>query len=207
MRARKAGGIEIVLEVLKRYGVNPNVSLYGCFAISNISEADYSAQKEVCERGGVDTLLDILMLHSGSSKEVCEICCWTLSVILSSQNTHSRFCTDDVLDPVQECCEVYEDSEKVLQSLLSLMRGDDQRVTDAVARGVCTKETFPKCGDDCGCDEDVYCPKCFVQQRAFRCLTCEDKDKVKLYCETCWKRDHQGHECEEFFYPVRCSTK
>ena len=206
MRARKADGIEIVLEVLDRYGAIPNVSLYGCIVISSISEADYSAQKEVCERGGVDTLLDILMLHSGSSKEACEICCWTLCVILSSQNTHSRFCTDDVLDAVQECCEVYEDSVIILQSLLSLMRNDDPRVKDAVTRGVCTKKAFPKCGNECGCDEGIYCPKCCVQQKVFRCLTC-DKDKVKLYCETCWKRDHQGHECEEFFYPVRCRTK
>ena len=208
MRARKADGIEIVLEVLDRYGAIPNVSLYGCIVISSISEADYSAQKEVCERGGVDTLLDILMLHSGSSKEACEICCWTLCVILSSQNTHSRFCTDDVLDPVQECCEVYEDPEKILQSLLSLMRGEDQRITDVVARGVCTKEAFPKCKDECRCDEGVYCSECCVQQRAFRCLTCDnDKDKGMVYCEVCWRKDHQGHECEEFFYPVRCSTK
>ena len=206
MRARKEGGVEVVLKIINNHGKKQKKFLSRCFPLSIISEADYSAQKEVCERGGIDTLLNVFGSHRGSSKEVFEICCRALCVILSSQNTYSRFCTDDVLAAVQECCEVYEDSVIILQSLLSLMRNDDPRVKDAVTRGVCTKKAFPKCGNECGCDEGIYCPKCCVQQKVFRCLTC-DKDKVKLYCETCWKRDHQGHECEEFFYPVRCRTK
>ena len=51
----------------------------------------------------------------------------------------------------------------------------------------------------------VTVPKCCVQLKVFRCLTC-DKDKVRLYCEVCWKRDHQGHKGEELFCLVRCAT-
>ena len=205
MRAREAGGIKIVLEAMNKHIANHEICYLGCIALSNISEADYSAQKESCERGGVGTILNVLRLHGGNRK-VCEISCWAFCVILSSQDMHSRFCTEGVLSAAQECCEKHEDSKMVLQCLLSLMREEDSRATDAVARGVCTKEVFPKCGNDCGSDKGNYCPECCVQQRAFKCLTC-DKCEGMLYCETCWKRDHQGHECEEFFYPVRCGTK
>ena len=205
MRAREAGGIKIVLEAMNKHIANHEICYLGCIALSNISEADYSAQKESCERGGVGTILNVLRLHGGNRK-VCEISCWAFCVILSSQDMHSRFCTEDVLSAAQECCEKHEDSKMVLQCLLSLMREEDSRATDAVARGACTKEVFPKCGNGCRSDKGDYCPECCVQQRAFKCLTC-DKCETRLYCETCWKRDHQGHECEEFFYPVRCGTK
>ena len=205
MRAREVGGIEIVLDVINKHITNPEICCSGCIVLSNISEADYSTQKEACERGGVGTILNVLIFHGGNRK-ICEISCWALCVILSSQDMHSRFCTDDVLSAVQECCEMHEDPEMVLQCLLTLMREEDSRVTDAVARGVCTKEVFLEFRKNCGCAEGDYCPECCVQQRAFKCLTC-DKCETRLYCETCWKRDHQGHECEEFFYPVRCGTK
>ena len=132
-------------------------------------------------------------------------CCGIIGTILSSPEIHSKYCTPEVIRNVEECHEKHKDSEKIKQSLLSIKREEDPRVCDAVARGACTKEAFPKCSEDCGPDENFYCPKCCVQQKVFRCLTC-DKDKIMLYCEVCWKRDHQGHKGEEFFYPVRCAT-
>ena len=155
--------------------------------------------------GGLQVLLDILEKH-GNNTDLLSFCCYAICVTLSSQKTHSMFCTSSVLQAVQECSERHRYNVIINQFFLGLIREEDPRVQDAVSRGVCTKDVFPKCSDECGCDENYYCSKCCVQQKAFRCYTC-DKEKTKLYCETCWKRDHQGHECEEFFYPVRCGTK
>ena len=89
--------------------------------------------------------------------------------------------------------------------LLGLKREEDPCVHDAISRGVCTKEAFPRRSGNCQCDDSIYCPMCCVQQKVFRCFTC-GKDKIKLYCEVCWQRDHQGHKGEEFFCPVKCAT-
>ena len=134
------------------------------------------------------------------------MCCGAIGTLLSSPETHSKYCTPEVIRAVEECHEKHKDSEKIKQFLLSLKREEDPRVRDAAARGVCTKEAFPKCSEECKCDNNIYCPKCCVQQKAFRCLTC-DEDKTRFYCEVCWKRDHKGHKGEEFFFPVRCATK
>ena len=170
-----------------------------------MSERDHSIQKEICEKGGLSVLLKILKEYSDNSGLV-ELCCGAIGVVLSSQETYSKYCTDEVLRVVMECSEKHKEDERIKQHLLSLTRKEDPRVTDAVARGVCTKEAFPKCENDCECDEGFYCPKCCVQQKVFRCRTC-DKVKIKVYCETCWKKDHQGHECEEFFFSTRCDSK
>ena len=186
---------------------NVNVCRCGCTALWNTSEGNPSIQEEVCEKGGLPVLLEVLERYADNTKLPAS-CYGAIGVILSSQKTHSKYCTPEVLDAVRKCSEKHADSKDIKQSLLGLTREEDPRVKDAVSRGVCTKDMFPKCSDECGCEDNFYCPKCCVQQKAFRCLTC-DKDEIKLrfYCETCIKRDHQGHECEEFFYPVRCGTK
>ena len=155
--------------------------------------------------GGLQVLLDILEKHRNNT-DLLGTCCGATCVILSSQKTHSMFCTPSVLQAVRECSERHRYNAMIKQFFLGLIREEDPRVRDAVSRGVCTKDMFPKCSEECKCDENFYCPKCCVQQKAFRCHTC-DKEKTKFYCETCWERDHQGHEGEEFFCPVRCGTK
>ena len=184
---------------------DPDICGAGRSVLWYTSEGNSSVQEKVCEKGGLSVLLEVLEKYS-DDQSLLGPCCCAIGVILSSQKTHSKYCTPKVLDTVRNCSVLYEDDEDIGQFLLSLTREEDPRVKDAVSRGVCTKEMFPKCSDECKCDDNVYCPKCCVQQKAFRCLTC-DKDEIKLYCETCIKRDHQGHECEEFFYPVRCWTK
>ena len=158
----------------------------------------------MCEKGGLAVLLKILRMHS-NNLILLGSCCGTIGVVLSSPETHSKYCTPEVIRAVEECYEKHKDSGIIKHTLLSLKREEDPRVHDAVARGVCIKEAFPKCGWWCKCDDGYYCPKCCVQQKAFRCLTC-DKNEIRLYCEVCWKRDHQGHKGEELFYPVRCAT-
>ena len=184
---------------------NINVCRCGCTALWNTSEGNPSIQEEVCEKGGLLVLLEVLERYADNT-DVLESCCGAIGVILSSQKTHSKYCTPKVLDTVRNCSVLYEDDEDIEQFLLGLTRVEDPKARYAVSRGVCTKDMFPKCSDGCKCDDNIYCPNCCVQQKAFRCLTC-DKGKLRFYCETCIKRDHQGHECEEFFYPVRCGTK
>ena len=155
--------------------------------------------------GWMKILLDILEKHSDDDKNLLCLCCSTIGVILSSQKTHSMFCTTNVLQAVRECGEGHR-LYMVKKFFFGLIREEDPKVRDAVSRGFCTKHMFPKCRKKCGCDENFYCSKCCVQQRAFRCHTC-DKEEIRFYCKTCWERDHQGHECEEFFFPVRCGKK
>ena len=183
---------------------NANACKWGCCALGNIVEGNTSLQKGLCEKGGLEVLLMVLKENS-NNEELLGSCCGAIGAVLSSSETHSKYCTPEVIRAVEVCHEKYKYSEDIKQFLLSLKREEDPRVLDAVARGVCTKEAFPKCSEECGSDENYYCPKCCVQQKVFRCFTC-DKNGNWLYCEVCWKRDHQGHKGEEFFYPVRCAT-
>ena len=197
--------IEVIVNAMKENIDNINICGKGCFILWNALYKKSFLQESVCEKGGLNVLLRILKEYSDNS-ELVEFCCGAIDAVLSSKETHSKYCIDEVLRIVMECSEKHKEDEKISQHLLSLTRKEDPRVTDAVSRGVCTKEAFPKCKDECRSDEGFYCPKCCVQQKVFRCLTC-DKDEIKFYCETCWKNDHQGHECEEFFFPARCDAK
>ena len=204
VKAGATGGIEAIVKSINTHIKNSDVCECGCWALKSISVANTYFQKDACGKGGLAVLLRVLSEHSGNM-DVSEACCGTIGTILSSPETHYRYCSPEVIKAVEECYGKYKDSEKIKQSLLSLKREEDSRVHDAVERGVCTKGTFLKCNEECECDNGYYCPKCCVQQRAFRCLTC-DKDKIRLYCEVCWKRDHKGHKGDEFFCPARCAT-
>ena len=204
VKAGTAGGIEAVAKAINTHINNSGVCEQGCGALYNMTAESASLQKEACEKGVLEVLLKILKEHS-NNLDVSRECCGVVRALLSSPETHSMYCTPEVIRAIEECYEKHKDSEQIKQPFLSLKREEDPRVREAVARGVCTKEAFPKCSESCECDEGYYCPKCCVQQKAFRCLTC-DKDKARFYCEVCWKRGHQGHKGEELFYPVRCAT-
>ena len=183
-------------------------------AVWNMIEGNTEAQIKACDRE-INTLLLNILKEKGLSQDqdqdkdkdqkqdLISTAIGGLGVLLSSVDSHAIYCTPEVLEVVEECHEKYKDSEQIKQFLLGLKREEDPRVRDAVERGVCTKEIFPKCIEKSLCDDNFYCHKCCVQQKVFRCLTC-NKEGLEFYCETCWKRDHQGHKGEEFFYPVRC---
>lgn len=183
---------------------NADICDIGCTALWNISEGTHSIQKEICEKGGLNTFFYILEVHKDNLR-LLEACSGVIGVTLSNQDLYLRFVTQDILYAVEGCHDTYKGSKEIEQFFLGLTRKEDKRVRDAVERGYCTKIAFPKCSYDCMCDENAYCSRCCVQQKVFRCFTC-DKDELKFYCETCWNKDHQDHECEEFFYPARCST-
>ena len=207
--AERCGAIEAVVSAMETHAGNAAVCQGGCWALRNMSTGNRSVQKSVCEKGGLSALLGALGGCSNSSSGqgmLAACCCGAIGAVLSSQETHTKFCTPDVLRAARECRERHGGDEMVRQSCLGLAREEDAGVRAAAARGVCTKEAFPRCSDKCKCDEGAYCPRCCAQQRAFRCRTC-DKSEVRFYCEACWERDHQGHEGEEFFCPVRCATK
>lgn len=189
---------------MKMHINNALVCETGSGVLWNISEGDCSNQREVCEKGGLTVLVEMLKKHDNNIS-VLDASCAAIGMILSSQEINLKFCTQDVLSTVKECYEKHKESEQIKEFLFGITRENDPRVVSDVSRNLCTKESFKKCSDDCRCDENVYCPKCCIQQKAFVCHTC-DQGEIKFYCETCWKRDHQGHECEEFFCPVRCAT-
>ena len=204
MKTELAGGIESVVEAMNIHINNASVCENGCGVLWNMSDASTVHQKEVCKNGGLAVLLKIMSVHS-DNEAVLGLCCGAVGAVLSSPETHSMYCTPETVRCVETSYKRCRHPERIREFLCGIKREEDPRVCSAVARGTCTKEGFPKCSRECQCDENYYCPKCCVQQRAFRCHTC-DTDKVRLYCETCWKRDHEGHEGEEFFCPVRCAS-
>lgn len=196
--------METLLVAISKHIKSGEMCRVGCIIIGGICKAG-SVRKYACEKGCIDVLLKMLKAHI-DSKVICEFGCGALGTILSSRDLHSKFCTGDVLNSVRECFEKHKDSVEILHYYLGVMREEDPMINDAVARGACTKEAFPKCSDGCGPGNNTHCPKCCVQQKVFRCHTC-DKDMIRVYCETCWKMYHQGHDCEELFYPARCATE
>lgn len=177
---------------------------FGYSILHSILEANFTAQKYVCEKGHIDTLLKVLVIHK-DDRDMCKKYCRILSIIFSSNELHSKFYKKDVLNAVRKCYKIHKNSWTIFMCLSSFVRAEDPNIKNAIKYDICTEDVFAKC-DKCESDENGYCPKCCVQQKVFRCFTC-DKEEVRMYCEVCWKRDHQGHRGEEFFYPTRCATK
>lgn len=205
LKAVQYGVIDIVLNTLRTHISNPDVCKMSCGVLYNISNGNYSFQKEICEKKGLTILADVMKRYNDSI-ELLEACCSTVGTILSSQETYPKFYSPDVMNTFRECSERNKNSKLIKQFFLGSTRTEDLMVKDAIKRGICTKGMFPKCCEECECDKGIYCPECCIQQKAFKCHTCDANENV-YYCETCWKRDHQGHKCEEFFYPIRCGTK
>lgn len=208
--AGKCGAINVILSTMKIHIDNADVCKEGCDALCNISSGDFSFLKEIYGKGGLTILLEVLKKHNDDNNNtyLIELCCTVIVMIFSSQKVYSKIFTQDVLSAVRECYKKHKDSERIRHCFFCLAREEDPRVKDAVSRGVCTKDAFPRCRDDCKCDEGYYCPKCCVQQKMFRCHTCDkSKNMSRFYCEACRRKHHQGHECKEFFYLVRCETK
>lgn len=183
----------------------PNLCKYGCEALGNITSAITNFQMEVLNKDGIAVFTKISSVHMQNT-ELMECWCNTLGTVFSSRAIYDRYCSQEIIKKAEECYMEHKDSEVIKQFFLGLKRENDQKVNYLVTRGMCTKKGFPKCSKECRCDEGFYCPKCCVQQKVFKCRTC-DKNDTKFYCEACWKRDHKGHDYEEFFYPVRCSSK
>lgn len=209
--AARSGVIEVTLGCMKRWvsEVDKNDNIYpyeeGCRVLCYISGGNSSIQRHICERGGLIILLKILKRYDGN-QGILEACCGAIEGVLSSQETRTEFLTKNVLGAVQEFREGHKRDGRIQQLFLSLKELEDPRVLYSIEEGKCTNEAYPKCREECGCEEGVYCIKCCVQQRMFRCYTC-DRTEVKFYCEVCWKRDHEFHLGKTFFFPGRCATK
>ena len=173
-----------------------------CGAIWGAVEGSYKVQSAACTVGIVSTLLDIMKIPEISDERSGSIM-GSIGLLFSSEKSLTEHCTPEVLSEIEAFCRKHEDSKKARMFLMGIKREEDPRVRDAISRGVCTKDAFPKCAEGKLCDENYYCEECCVQQKVFRCLEC-DKDTFNFYCETCWNKAHKGHKCEEFFYPVRC---
>ena len=150
------------MSVMETHAGNAVVCQGGCWALRNMSTGNRSAQESVCEKGGLSALLGVLRGCSGGSGQgmLAACCCGAIATVLSSQATHSRFCTPDVLRAARECSGRYGGDEMLRQPCLGLAREEDAGVRAAAARGVCTKEAFPRCSGKCKCDEGAYCPRC-----------------------------------------------
>ena len=174
-------------------------------ALNNITRGNTKNQLEAC-RNNFDRIALKVLVTRGETASNARKYLGVLGTLLSSEETRKLFLTGETLLIINNCYRELSESVEVCHFYRAIIREEDPRVREAVARGACTKIIFPKCDAACGSDEGYYCESCCVQQKAYRCLTC-DKEAPLLYCETCWKRHHKGHECIEFFYPIRCATK
>lgn len=194
------------MNILKAHENNEDLCRIVCIVLLNIGEANHRNQIDICEKGGLDALIRILKKYHGAP-QLISACFCAIAMNLSSQETHAKFCTPEVLGAVKERYEKFEASGGAEHFYFTVTREEDPRVKEAVSKGICTNKLL-KCDSNCRYEEDNYCFKCCAQQKVFRCHTC-DKDvyKVNYYCETCHRKNHNGHNCEEFFYPVKCATK
>lgn len=192
----KMNAASAILQVIDKHTSDEYLCHDGCMALWKGTEGNSAIHKKICEEGGLKVLLKVLTNHSGN-KTILETCCFAIGVILSSREIYNEFKTNniddynEVLGAIEGCYERNKSNNQIKQAYFGLKREEDPRVVEAVKRGECTKKR-------------VFDPP----QKGYRCYTCEKYERgTKFYCETCWKKDHQGHECEEFFYPVRCQTK
>ena len=125
-----------------------------------------------------------------------------LAGLLSSQETHAKWCTKDVLKKVVECQARFNDSPHIKKCVGCLKREEDPRVADAVERGVCTMETTACGKEDCRRANGAYfCVECAAPQKCFQCFECQGS---RVCCETCMKSKHSGHKGAEFFDFITC---
>lgn len=202
----RAGGVRLVLDAMKRYSDKPGI-LTSCFTCLWNTTWGVSANKIMAaEYGSVKTITDCMMAYAEDVK-IQKTGCGALDNILSLDVTHKRYCNDSVIKTLELAHARFPECEKISQVLLSLKRVLDPRVIDATSRGVCTKTMFPKCTDkDCGCDKNIYCPKCCTQQNVYKCVECDGEYSIKIYCEVCWKKFHYRHKCVKMFVSSRCCT-
>lgn len=194
--------IEALKEIGNKFTKDNNILRGVSSSIWGVVEGSSKVQMLACENGVISFLLNILRT-SDDDKSLTGSIVGSLGVLLSSPESFKKYCTAEIISEVEKTLGKFSDSEKIKMFLSSIKRIEDDRVSGAISRGVCTKSAFPKCSDGNLCDENYYCDKCCVQQKVFRCLDC-DKNVFNFYCETCWSKAHKGHRYEEFFYPVRC---
>ena len=118
--AERCGAIEVIVDAMRAHTGNADVCKSGCAALWNISERSCYAQKSICEKGGLSVLLEVLRKYD-DNQNLLELCCSVIGIILSSQETRSKFCATDVLHAVRECSERHSDNEKIKNSYLSLI--------------------------------------------------------------------------------------
>ena len=81
-------------------------------------------KKKLLKRG-LEVLLKVLKKYT-DNVGVSETCCAAIGTVISSPETHSKYCTPEVIRAVEECYEKHKDSERIKQFLLSLKKEEDQ---------------------------------------------------------------------------------
>lgn len=159
--AGKCGAIDVILNAMKTHIDSASVCFTGCGALFSISLESYFNQKEVCEKGGLIILLEVLKRYNNDegSINLLELSCNTFELILSKEKVYSRFCTQGILNAIKECYENHKGSKRIKQSFLRLTR--DAEVEDSVSSDVCSENDFTECEDKCEDDEEYS--KCCVQ--------------------------------------------
>lgn len=202
----RLGGIRLVVSAMRKYPENHFVQSYGLTCLWNSTWGVSRNKVIAAEAGGVSVILEAMNNHLDKVR-IQKAGCGALENILSLDATHTGYCSSDVISTLERAQARYPDCTKISQVLSSLKRIQDPRVADAIARSVCTKVAFPKCVDrDCGCDDNIYCPKCCVQQNVYRCLDCDGEYSIRIYCQVCWQKHHADHKCVKMFVSSRCCT-
>ena len=202
----RLGGIRLAVSAMRKYPEDHYVQSCGLSCLWNTTWSVNRNKVTAAEVGGISAILEAMNNHL-DRVQIQKSGCGALENILSLDATHARYCKEVVIRTLERARARYPDCVKISQVLASLKRIQDPRVADAIARGVCTKVAFPKCVDrDCGCDSNIYCSRCCVQQDVYRCIDCDGEYSIKIYCQVCWQKYHANHKCIKMFVSSRCCT-
>lgn len=193
------------MSVINTHLKNNTAFKSGCDALCSLLEGNQALQLKMCTTGNLEKFLTILE-KPRKAKQVSESCCAVIGITLSSQATHSIYCTPKVLEAVKKCHDNNKRSKQIEGFFKGLKREENPNVRSLIEQNICTRVLCSSTCRDCKCDVNTYCPSCCIQQKAYRCLTCS-KEYKKIFCESCWKKEHQNHTYEEFFYPMRCVNR
>ena len=110
MKAGTAGGIEAIVKAINTHIDNVDVCEWGCSALWNVTEGSALLQKEACEKGSLEALLKVLKEHS-DNEDLLGSCCAAIGTVLSSPETHTEYCTPEVIRSVEECYEKHKEKK------------------------------------------------------------------------------------------------
>lgn len=189
-----------MLCILNGHSNDITVCNTGCNVLRSILEGDAIAQKRFYKLDGIKILFGVFKNHE-NKLIVAGPCFSAIGVACSSGGMGVVYKIHGLPEKIVEKLSANQYFSKYI---FTIFRSENSLVRKAIKKKLCTNDLIPKCNDKCAYDEGRYCCKCCVQQRVFRCHTCETKE-IKFYCETCWANSHMDHKYVEFFFPTRCS--
>ena len=89
----------MALDAIKRHNGDVEICRYGCDALHSILECNHSTQEYACEKGCINTLLDVLKDHA-DNKIACALVMRVFKTIFASSDLLFKYCTEEVVNAI-----------------------------------------------------------------------------------------------------------